>query len=223
MALPGWSENDSNRCTEISKLAEIIVSLNCQLHLERKRCDELENDNFLLRNKLFCQKYASHLSEPCGKPSTVNDTSETGVHNAVGKIQPQWDLCLEERRKKYEQHTINTKLNKTRTSPKTMSTLKSDDKERSDVLSSANNKTVRKPGALKKAFDKSQKHNYRGENLTGRKQSTYTPSKTTTKPHDNESQENLDKENHVCKKGTVLIMSDSILQSLPKVLGTPIE
>ena len=32
MALPGWSDNDSNRRTEISKLAETIVSLNCQLH-----------------------------------------------------------------------------------------------------------------------------------------------------------------------------------------------
>ena len=118
------------------------------------------------------------------------------------------------RRKKYEQHTINTKLNKTRTSPKTMSTLKADDKERSDVLSNANNKTVRKPGALKKAFDKSQKHNHRSENLTGRKQSTSTPSKTTTKPHDNESQENLDKEDHVWKKGTVLIMGDSMLHGI---------
>ena len=140
------------------------------------------------------------MSEPCGKPSTVNDTSETGVHDAVGKIQAQWELCLEERIKKYEQHTINTKLNKTRTSPKTMPTLKADDKERSDVLSNANNKTVRKPGALKKAFDKSQRYNHRSENLTGRKQSTSTPSKTTTKPHDNESLENLDKEDHVGKK-----------------------
>ena len=86
MALPGWSDNDSNRCTDISKLAETIVSLNCQLHLEHKRCDELKNENFLLRNKLFSLKYTSHLSEHCGKPSTVNDTSETEVHDAVGKI-----------------------------------------------------------------------------------------------------------------------------------------
>ena len=78
-----------------------------------------------------------------------------------------------------------------------MSTLKADDKERSEVLSNANNKTVRKPGALKKALDKSQKHNHRSENVTGRKQSTSTLSKTTTKQHDNESHENLDKKDHV--------------------------
>ena len=112
----------------------------------------------------------------------------------------QWELCLEERRKKYEQHTINTKLDKTRTNPNTMSILKADDKEKSDVVFTVNNKTVRKSGALKKAFDKSQKQNHRSEYLTGRKQNTSTVSNTATKPHDNESQENLDKEDHVWKK-----------------------
>ena len=97
-----------------------------------------------------------------------------------------------------------------------MSTRKADDKERSDVVSNANNKTVRKPGALKTAFDKSQKQNHRSEHLTGRKQSTSTLRKTTTKSHDNEGQENLEKEDHVLKKGTVLIMGDSILNSIDK-------
>ena len=87
MALPGCSDNDSSRYTKISKLAETIVSLNCQLHHERKRCDELIKETFLLRNKLFCQIYDSHLSDPCGKPSTMNDTSETGVHDALAEIQ----------------------------------------------------------------------------------------------------------------------------------------
>ena len=43
MTLPEWSGNDSNRCTELSKLAETIVLLNSLLHLERKRCDEIKN------------------------------------------------------------------------------------------------------------------------------------------------------------------------------------
>ena len=96
MALPNRSD-DSNSCTEISKLAETIVFLNSQLHFEHKRCEELKTENFVLRNKLLCQNSASNLSEPCGKPSTVNDTPETRIHDAVGKIQAQWDLCLEER------------------------------------------------------------------------------------------------------------------------------
>ena len=101
------------------------------------------------------------MSEPCGKPSTMNDSPESRVHDAVGKIQAQWELCLEERRKKYEQFTINNKLNKTRTSLNTMSTLKDDDKERSNLVSTSNIKTVRKPAASKKASDKSHKQNYR--------------------------------------------------------------
>ena len=150
MTLPDWSDNDSNRCTEISKLAEIIVFLNSQLYLERRRCDELKSDNFVFRNKLFCQKFASNLSEPCGKPNTVNDTPETTVRDAVGKIQAQKDLCLEERRKKYEQHTVNKKLDKTRMSPKKTTIRKTDDKERSDVASNSNNKTERKTEVSKK-------------------------------------------------------------------------
>ena len=143
MTLPDWSD-DSSRCTEISKLAETMVCLNSQLHFENKRCDELKDENFVLRNKLLCQNSASNLSEPFGKPSTVNGTPETRIHDAVENVQAQWDLCLEERRKKYEQHTINKKLDKTRMSPKKMSILRVDNKERSDVASNANNNTVRK-------------------------------------------------------------------------------
>ena len=53
MALPDNPNNDSYKCTEISKLAETIVLLNSRLHLECKRCDELKNENLVLRNKLF--------------------------------------------------------------------------------------------------------------------------------------------------------------------------
>ena len=134
MALPNWSE-DSNRCTEIRQLAETIVFLNSQLHFEHKRCDELKNENFVVRNKLLRQNSASNLSAPSGKPSTVNDTPETIIHDAVGKIQAQWDLCLEEGRKKYKQHAINKKLDKTRMSPKKMPILRANNKERSEVTS----------------------------------------------------------------------------------------
>ena len=41
---------------------------------------------------------------------TVNVTQESNVNYAVGKIQAQWDLCLEERKKKYEKHTVNRNL-----------------------------------------------------------------------------------------------------------------
>ena len=214
MALPDWSDNVSNKCTEISKLAETIVLLNNQLHFERKRCDELKNENFVLRNKLFSQKCASNLSEPCGKPSTVNNTPETRVHDVVGKIQAQWDLCLEERRKKYEQHTINNKFYKTRMSTKKMSILKADDKERADVACTSSNKTVGKTGASKKAFDNSQKQNHRSQNLTESKQSTSSPSKTIAKQHGNGSLKSSDKEDRVWKKGTVLIMGDSMLHGI---------
>ena len=53
-----------------------------------------------------------------------------------------------------------------------MSILKADDKERSDVASNLNNKTAIKPGAPKKASDKSQKQSHRSQNLTESKQST---------------------------------------------------
>ena len=55
MTLPDWFDNDSNRCTKISKVAETIVLSSRQLHLKRKRCDELNNENSVLRSKLFCQ------------------------------------------------------------------------------------------------------------------------------------------------------------------------
>ena len=184
------------------------------MHLERKRCDELKNENFVLRNKFFSQECASNLSEHCGKPSTVNNTPETRVHDAVGKIQAQWDLCLEERRKKYEQHTINNKFDKTRMSTKKMSILKADDKERADVACTSSNKTVGKTGASKKAFDNSQKQNHRSQNLTESKQSTSSPSKTIAKQHGNGSLKSSDKEDRVWKKGTVLIMGDSMLHGI---------
>ena len=77
-------------------------------------------------------------------------------------------------RKKIELRTAYYQQNlyKTRTSPKKTSNLKADDNERLDVASNSNNKTVRKPGASRKAFDKSKKQNHRGQNLSESKQST---------------------------------------------------
>ena len=97
MALSEWSDNDSNRCTEISKLAETIALGNSQFYLEYKHCDELKNESFVVRSKLFCQKCATNLLEPYGKPNNMNSNPDTRVHDAFGKIQAHWEPCLEER------------------------------------------------------------------------------------------------------------------------------
>ena len=87
MTFHDWSGNDSNKCTEISKLAETVILLNNQLQIERQRCDELKEENLALKNKIFHQKFVSKLVEPCEKTNIVNVTQESKVNNAVGKIQ----------------------------------------------------------------------------------------------------------------------------------------
>ena len=139
----------------------------------------------------------------------MNDSPGSTVHDAVGKIQAQWELCLAERRKKYEQFTVSNKLKETRTR-----TIKAHDKERSNLVSTSNIKTVRKPGAPKKASDKSHKRNYQSGNLTESKQSASILSRTTAKPLGNRSQENSDKDDYAWKKGTVLIVGDSMLHGI---------
>ena len=66
--------------------------------------------------------------------------------------------------------------------PKTMSILNADDKERSDVASSSNNRTVRKTGASRKTSDKSQKQSHRSQNLTESKQSRSVLRTTSQNP-----------------------------------------
>ena len=95
-----------------------------------------------------------------------------------------------------------------------MSILKADDKERADVACTSSNKMVGKTGASKKAFDNSQKQNHRSQNLTESKQSTSSPSKTIAKQHGNGRLKSSDKEDRVWKKGTVLIMGDSMLRGI---------
>ena len=142
----------------------------------------------------------------------MKDTSKTGIHDAVGKIQTQSDLCLEERRKKYEQHTINKKLDKTRMSPKKMPILRADNKERSDITSNLNKQHGEKSWRFEKAYDRSQKQSYQSQKPIESKQSASILTKSIAKPHGNVN--SAGKEDHFWKNGTVLIMGDSMLHGI---------
>ena len=93
---------------DINEFAHVILQLNNQLQLERQRCDDLKNENLSLKTKLLQYKHTSTRGEGS---EMVADTSGSTKLKAIEKTREQWVTCLEERRKKYEQHKIASKLN----------------------------------------------------------------------------------------------------------------
>ena len=66
----------------------------------------------------------------------------------------------------------------------------------------------------KKAYDTSQTQSHQSQNLTESKQRTSILNKSIAIPHVNGGIKSSDKEDHVWKKETVLIVGDSVLHGI---------
>ena len=124
----------------ISKLVDSNSKLNNFLSAERRKNISLINENASLkieiiklkdRNSRAISSYhfatttenvCNHVNENAATDSLtdksetketakpIEDTNNKDAKAAADMIKPQWDLCLKERRRKYEQHSGNTYL-----------------------------------------------------------------------------------------------------------------
>ena len=69
MAFPEDPESDSYKYTEVSTLAETIVLLNSQLHLESKRCDELKTKILFYEICHFVKNMYRNCPRPVENPA----------------------------------------------------------------------------------------------------------------------------------------------------------
>ena len=96
--------------SEITRLAEIVLQLHDKIQQERQCNAELRNENANLKTKLGLLHQQENFSKT-EEENTAAACKSYGIskENSIEKIQAQWVLCLEERRKKYEQFNVSKK------------------------------------------------------------------------------------------------------------------
>ena len=84
-----------------------MLQLHDQIQQERQCNSELRNENTNLKIKLGLFHQQENLSKTEEK-NTAAACKSSGIskENSIEKIQAQWELCLDERRKKYEQFNV---------------------------------------------------------------------------------------------------------------------
>ena len=116
--------------SEITRLAEIVLQLHDQIQQERQCNSELRNENANLKIRLGLLHQQENLSKTEDK-NTAAACKSSGIskENSIEKIQAQWELCLDERRKKYEQFNVSKKLNNTKLNAQGKDSVKTKDIE----------------------------------------------------------------------------------------------
>ena len=195
---------------DINEFAHVILQLNNQLQLERQRCDDLKYENLSLKTKLFQYK---HTSTRGTGSEIVADTSGSTKMKAIEKIQEQWVTYLEDRRKKYEQHKIASKLN-------------SVNNKNQISKGSLSSQLPNRPATTEEKVDKFTcaareiqitKVNQPVKRCSEVKLNSLKESRLTNpdgQMNGNIKQSYVEQESHAWKKGTVLILGDSMLHGI---------
>ena len=198
--------------SEITRLAEIVMQLHDQIQQERQCNSELRNENANLKIKLGLLHQQENLSKTEEK-NTAAACKSSGIskENSIEKIQAQWELCLDERRKKYEQFNVSKKLNNTKLNAKGKDSVKTKGNRESNG-SIVSNKGSGKVAAPDKGDEK---HKGQAKNESDAKQNNNKAAKApVSNVSGNGNQNTSHQEAHTWKRGTVLIMRDSILYGI---------
>ena len=138
---------------------------------------------------------------------TQGNAVQTSKKNASKRVQAQWEMCLDERRRKYKQYIVSKSLGN-----KQNATCSYDVREKDNERSSGTNVANREkeiqafPGKVAKRQDEQAESKL--DVKLGDNKTSYEPRINAS---ENSNQGNSQQQDHTWKRGTVLIMGNSML------------
>ena len=198
-------------CKSLNRVCDLIEGLNDQVCHDRKVIDKLNEENRALKS-IIHQLESSHKSIKTCNSASNHNFNDQREEKKQQNLNAQWQICLDERRKKYEQYNIECNLNKSKETITSKATGGKKNKQSNMNNGSKDiNKSVGEKNA-NKAVSKNKKKKV-SSTLPKEKIDT-TPDKSTSKQSPNKSTTGDVPGVYPWKKGTILVMGDSMLNGV---------